>query len=127
MPCSVPWRTSVDKVMTYHKSAHAGTRHVIRLVQTGGGRSRGCPPLKDAVQDLEMLRPVHGADLLRAKALETDMSKIFGDAWLEAYKPIVAGSVATQNYLRSFKTDCCEPAHILAHHFLQYNAVLSGG
>mmetsp|Transcript_65197 Transcript_65197/g.121542 ORF Transcript_65197/g.121542 Transcript_65197/m.121542 type:complete len:495 (-) Transcript_65197:65-1549(-) len=83
--------------------------------------------LEDAVKDLEMLRPVHGSDLPRAKALETDMAKILGEDWMDTAKSIADGSVATQSYLKSFEADSCEPAHTLAHHFLQYNAVLSGG
>mmetsp|Transcript_46603 Transcript_46603/g.110825 ORF Transcript_46603/g.110825 Transcript_46603/m.110825 type:complete len:507 (+) Transcript_46603:108-1628(+) len=83
--------------------------------------------LEDAAKDLEMLRSVHGADLPRRSALEADLLRILGEGWEQEAKDIVEASAATQAYLRDFSGDGAEPCHILAHHFLQYNAVLSGG
>merc|ERR1719375_1810141 len=40
---------------------------------------------------------------------------------------MASSSKATQRYLSHFAEDAKTPIHVLAHHFLQYNAVLSGG
>jgi len=40
---------------------------------------------------------------------------------------MASSSKATQQYLTNFKEDAKKPLFVLAHHFLQYNAVLAGG
>jgi len=40
---------------------------------------------------------------------------------------VVRGSAATARYLEHLESDAAHPHLLLAHHFLQYNAVLSGG
>lgn len=70
---------------------------------------------------------VHDVKLLRTKALEADLSRLLGEAWRLETAEMVAASEATQLYLKHLEEDAISPHLLLAHHFLQYNAVLSGG
>lgn len=62
--------------------------------------------------------------LNRSEALTNDLEFWFGPDWkLKANKP----TVATGKYLEQLREDSKDPWLLLCHHFLQYNAVLSGG
>merc|ERR1719387_511039 len=76
----------------------------------------------------EALREVYDADLLRTKPLEADLSRYLGPGWREEAGTMAQGSPATKQYLAHLEADVsATPVMLLAHHFLQYNAVLSGG
>jgi heme oxygenase len=78
-------------------------------------------------QDLEVLKGVHKLHLARTKPLEDDLSQLLGASWKSEASEMASSSKATQRYLSHFAEDAKTPIHVLAHHFLQYNAVLSGG
>lgn len=73
---------------------------------------------------------VHDSSLLRAKSLEIDLARLLGSSWREEVDAMCTASAATSAYLASLDTDLKSSEGqflLLAHHFLQYNAVLSGG
>jgi len=74
------------------------------------------------------LEQVHEASLLRTVPLEADLAQLLGaEAWRGEAAAMVKASPATQAYLASFEAEAHSEWLVLAHHFLQYNAVLSGG
>lgn len=75
----------------------------------------------------DVLPEVHDADLLRTAALETDLRQLLGAGWKAEAETMVSGSSATSSYLEHLEADASSQHLLLAHHFLQYNAVLSGG
>mmetsp|Transcript_128441 Transcript_128441/g.287164 ORF Transcript_128441/g.287164 Transcript_128441/m.287164 type:complete len:495 (+) Transcript_128441:61-1545(+) len=78
--------------------------------------------------EVEALRCVHEAALLRTKALEGDLLQLLGANWQEEAAEMAQDSPSTQRYLASLVGDAAKGWWcLLAHHFLQYNAVLSGG
>lgn len=77
--------------------------------------------------EAEVLRPVHDPKLLRATALEADLAQLGGANWRSKAEEAVKSSSATARYLEHLEADSAHPLLLLAHHFLQYNAVLSGG
>lgn len=70
---------------------------------------------------------VYDAKLLRTAALEVDLARLLGEGWATEAKVMVSASKATTEYLQRLEEDAANPKFLLAHHFLQYNAVLSGG
>lgn len=68
------------------------------------------------------LAAVEDEALWRTKALELDLLFWHGPGW-QAAEP----SAATCSYLERLRADASDPWMLLCHHFLQYNAVLSGG
>lgn len=75
----------------------------------------------------ETLPEVHDPRLLRTAALEADLRQLLGATWREQAVEMAQGSPSTQRYLGTLKEDASSNFLLLAHHFLQYNAVLSGG
>lgn len=73
------------------------------------------------------LSTVHDASLLRTQALEVDLKRLLGSSWEEDASELEKKSKATQQYLQYLEKDVEKPFLFVAHHFLQYNAVLSGG
>lgn len=64
------------------------------------------------------------AALHRCEALKQDLAFWWGNDWQQkASTP----STATAAYLQQLDKDASDPWLLLCHHFLQYNAVLSGG
>jgi len=76
---------------------------------------------------LEPLSVVHDPDLHRTKKLEGDLARLLGPTWVEDAQQMCKASEATRRYLEFLEKDAADPWLLLAHHFLQYNAVLSGG
>jgi len=74
-----------------------------------------------------ILKSVHDPHLLRTGPLEADLSQLLGASGMSEVSEMVIASPATQQYLAHLARDAADPLLILAHHFLQYNAVLSGG
>mmetsp|Transcript_13355 Transcript_13355/g.39829 ORF Transcript_13355/g.39829 Transcript_13355/m.39829 type:complete len:284 (-) Transcript_13355:23-874(-) len=70
---------------------------------------------------------VHDDRLSRTAALETDLRQLLGADWRGEAAEMVRGSPATAAYLARLEEDATREYALLAHHFLQYNAVLSGG
>jgi len=70
------------------------------------------------------LKAVYDEALHRTSALMRDLRFWAGEAW-EQY--VATPSPQTAQYLQQLKADSGDPWLILCHHFLQYNAVLSGG
>eukprot|EP00440_Ansanella_granifera_P076517 gb/GFBE01083032.1/.p1 GENE.gb/GFBE01083032.1/~~gb/GFBE01083032.1/.p1 ORF type:complete len:491 (+),score=122.77 gb/GFBE01083032.1/:1-1473(+) len=84
--------------------------------------------LESKIDDsVEPLKQVHDASLLRAGTLETDLARLLGPSWSEEVEKMCEESPATRRYLEQLEKDAANPWLVLAHHFLQYNAVLSGG
>lgn len=74
------------------------------------------------------LEVVHDEKLLRTPALEVDLKQLLGSDWRSDLDGMVSESAATQAYVAHLMEDVdANPRLLLAHHFLQYNAVLSGG
>ena len=61
--------------------------------------------------------------LHRREALQKDLAVWWGSDWETKAKV----SPATAQYLEQLQKDSTDPWFLLCHHFLQYNAVLSGG
>lgn len=70
------------------------------------------------------LRPVYDESLHRATGLERDLILWGGNVWEDL---IASPSPATAQYLERLLADSSDCWLLLCHHFLQYNAVLSGG
>lgn len=70
---------------------------------------------------------VNDPTLLRTAALEADLQQLIGSSWRTDAEEMIAQSPATQQYLAHLSEDATDPLLFLCHHFLQYNAVLSGG
>lgn len=70
------------------------------------------------------LAAVYDEDLLRSTALEQDLAFWAGESWKEK---VATPSVHTAAYIKLLRSDAQDPWMLLCHHFLQYNAVLSGG
>jgi len=85
--------------------------------------------LKDAWKDgdVGMIKEVHKPRLLRTRAVEVDLKTLLGASWIAESDEMASSSKATQQYLSRLAADAEKPANVLAHHFLMYNAVLSGG
>lgn len=77
--------------------------------------------------DKEPISLVHDSALPRTSALEVDLARLLGSSWKKEVGEMIASSPATKSYLDSLQQDNESPSLLLAHHFLQYNAVLSGG
>jgi len=75
----------------------------------------------------EPLRTVHDDALSRTKKLEADLARLMGPQWNEEAAGVCSASPATKRYLAGLDKDAADSYLLLAHHFLQYNAVLSGG
>jgi heme oxygenase len=76
----------------------------------------------------EVTEKVNKKHLLRTASLEVDLIRLRGEAqWKTEAAFVVSSSKATQRYLAHLAEDAEKPHLALAHHFLQYNAVLSGG
>jgi len=73
------------------------------------------------------LKGVHDAALLRTPALESDLQQLLGSDWHEQVNKTVQSSPAAQLYLEHLDEDALDTNLLLAHHFLNYNAVLSCG
>lgn len=71
----------------------------------------------------EPLCAVFDVDLHRSIGLARDLRFWAGEAWAE----LVAPSPNTAAYLELLAEDANDPWLLFCHHFLQYNAVLSGG
>jgi len=67
---------------------------------------------------------VYDESLLRADALEQDLRFWGGGAWGDL---VASPSPATVRFLERLRADSDDSWLLLCHHFLQYNAVLSGG
>lgn len=89
--------------------------------------NRACFQAIETPTMLEELKDVHKPHLLRTKPLEADLSQLLGASWLDESEGMASSSKATQQYLSGLKKDAETPKLLLAHHFLVYNAVLSGG
>mmetsp|Transcript_53565 Transcript_53565/g.96114 ORF Transcript_53565/g.96114 Transcript_53565/m.96114 type:complete len:486 (+) Transcript_53565:91-1548(+) len=76
---------------------------------------------------LEPLSRVHDPELHRTKKLEVDLARLLGPTWNEEVQQICKASEATRRYVELLEKDAADPWLLLAHHFLQYNAVLAGG
>jgi heme oxygenase len=72
------------------------------------------------------LKDVDEPMLLRASRLQHDLN-FFNELNHGSSKGIQAVSPKTKEYLALLATEANDPALLLCHHFLQYNAVLSGG
>jgi len=81
----------------------------------------------EKIPGFDQLPEVHDAGLLRTASLETDLKQLLGPSWRTEAETMVKGSPATSSYLEHLQADASSPHLLLAHHFLQYNAVLSGG
>jgi len=75
----------------------------------------------------ELLEPLLDAKLLRTAALEGDLKQLVGSSWRDFLAEAVCTSPATELYLKHLQEDSSDVRLLIAHHFLQYNAVLSGG
>eukprot|EP00933_Yihiella_yeosuensis_P046027 TRINITY_DN41491_c0_g1_i1.p1 TRINITY_DN41491_c0_g1~~TRINITY_DN41491_c0_g1_i1.p1 ORF type:complete len:496 (-),score=105.93 TRINITY_DN41491_c0_g1_i1:195-1682(-) len=75
----------------------------------------------------EPLSIVHDSALNRTDTLEVDLARLLGSDWKNEAAEMVATSAATKQYLEKLEADSASSWLMLAHHFLQYNAVLSGG
>jgi len=73
------------------------------------------------------LEGVHDAGLLRTPALESDLQQLLGSDWREQANKALQSCPAAQQYLEHLEEDALDVNLLLAHHFLNYNAVLSGG
>eukprot|EP00927_Polykrikos_kofoidii_P077993 TRINITY_DN74877_c0_g1_i1.p1 TRINITY_DN74877_c0_g1~~TRINITY_DN74877_c0_g1_i1.p1 ORF type:complete len:471 (-),score=76.26 TRINITY_DN74877_c0_g1_i1:95-1438(-) len=77
-----------------------------------------------AKRDEMPLEAVYDEALHRSVALENDLLFWSGQAWEERLKH---PSPVTKRYLDLLRSDAGDAWMLLCHHFLQYNAVLSGG
>lgn len=89
--------------------------------------NRGLFKALEAKLDTEPICRVHDEGLLRTAALEADLRRLLGPNWEEESEKIASNSSALKQYLQSLEKDAENSNLLLAHHFLQYNAVLSGG
>mmetsp|Transcript_8495 Transcript_8495/g.16111 ORF Transcript_8495/g.16111 Transcript_8495/m.16111 type:complete len:405 (+) Transcript_8495:66-1280(+) len=92
----------------------AGQYHVFAELE------RVCASVADSLP----LKAVYDEALHRSKALEEDLEFWGGKGWRTQF---ATPSDATTLYLARLKQDSSDPWMLLCHHFLQYNAVLSGG
>ena len=77
--------------------------------------------------EMEPILRLHDEALLRTGALEADLRRLLGPSWEEESEKLASQSQALKRYLESLEKDAENGYMLLAHHFLQYNAVLSGG
>lgn len=75
----------------------------------------------------ETMSQVYDEKLFRTAPLETDLAQLLGSDWRKEAVEMVNASPATKKHLAQLEADSSNPLSLLAHHFLQYNAVLSGG
>eukprot|EP00931_Biecheleriopsis_adriatica_P107991 TRINITY_DN82323_c0_g1_i1.p1 TRINITY_DN82323_c0_g1~~TRINITY_DN82323_c0_g1_i1.p1 ORF type:complete len:484 (-),score=113.40 TRINITY_DN82323_c0_g1_i1:53-1504(-) len=75
----------------------------------------------------ELISSVHDAALHRTVPLEEDLARLLGPSWQAEVEQICSASPATKRYLEKLEEDASNFWLLLSHHFLQYNAVLSGG
>eukprot|EP01044_Picomonas_judraskeda_P015934 COSAG03_NODE_2754_length_2473_cov_1.385847_2_plen_275_part_00 len=101
---------------TFHRYL-AGQYHLFRALEEHLAIAATTPPL-DAV---------HDASLARTTALESDLRHHCGGRWAQAEGLTADASNALRNYIEQLSKDAASPHRLLCHHFLQYNAVLSGG
>jgi len=91
-------------------------------------RQHKCFQELEKYADHDELVMVHDDKLLRTRALEVDLQTLLGASWQANAMKMVSESPATAAYLSHLEEDVAlNPSLLLAHHFLQYNAVLSGG
>lgn len=86
--------------------------------------------MEEKLSEQPPIGTVHDAALLRTSALEADLRRLLGPNWAEETPKLCAASSSTQRYLQGLEKDVQGASGqylLLAHHFLQYNAVLSGG
>lgn len=63
----------------------------------------------------------------RLQQIEQDLQQLAGTSWRDRLTKVVQVSVATQRYLTHLREDSLCANRLIAHHWLQYNAVLNGG
>lgn len=74
------------------------------------------------------LAPVYDAKLHRKEALEKDLEYFLKSRDLDTSDPkFDAIRKVTEDYVEALQKEGRDPKALLCHHFLQYNAVLSGG
>jgi len=81
----------------------------------------------EAKTSADTLPEVYDQKLLRATALETDLKFLLGEDWQREAADMLKSSPATRQYLDVLEADAADRLKLISHHFLQYNAVLSGG
>lgn len=89
--------------------------------------NHACFEALEEYQSMDILKDVHKPHLLRTRPLEADLLQLLGASWSSEASEMASSSKATQRYLSKLREDAAKPQLILAHYFLQYNAVLSGG
>lgn len=77
-----------------------------------------------ASRHIKPIAALYDKALHRSSALQDDLAVWFGKDWK---KKVIIPSPATDAYLKELQDDSLDPWLLLCHHFLQYNAVLSGG
>jgi len=77
-----------------------------------------------ANRDASCIAAVHDEALHRSSALAADLDYWAGLDW---QRKLGSGSPATIRYIAQLEQDAKNPWLLLCHHFLQYNAALSGG
>lgn len=87
--------------------------------------------IEDAVEALKedpILAAVYDRNLDRAGPLGEDLTYWLGSAGLsEGTNALKRVRATTEVYLNSLRKETQDPKALLCHHFLQYNAMLSGG
>lgn len=73
------------------------------------------------------LRRVLDTKLHRSEPLRADLQQLLGSEWQQEAARVAEQSGAARRYVTHLSEDASNPCLLLAHHFLQYNAVLSGG
>lgn len=99
----------------------------LRQYGTWLAMNRACFKALEEPRLLEMCKSVHKPHLERTRPLEADLHQLLAEEWLPEASQMASSSKATQKYLQRLEKDSANPNLVLAHHFLQYNAVLSGG
>lgn len=80
--------------------------------------------LCEANQTIAPLSAIYDETLHRCASLERDLHFWAGEAWSDR---CAVPSEATAKYLKMLQKDAGSPWLLMCHHFLNYNAVLSGG
>ena len=92
----------------------AGLLHIFSALESLCAAKNAGPPLSSVDDQV----------LHRREALRKDLAVWWGSDWEKKAEKI---SPATADYLEQLQKDSADPWLLLCHHFLQYNAVLSGG
>eukprot|EP00747_Dinoflagellata_sp_TGD_P179590 gnl/TRDRNA2_/TRDRNA2_30636_c0_seq1.p1 gnl/TRDRNA2_/TRDRNA2_30636_c0~~gnl/TRDRNA2_/TRDRNA2_30636_c0_seq1.p1 ORF type:complete len:408 (+),score=77.70 gnl/TRDRNA2_/TRDRNA2_30636_c0_seq1:67-1290(+) len=82
--------------------------------------------MSTAHRDEVPISAVYDQALHRGDAILSDLKFWAGDRW-QAAPDAATISAATARYLEQLHKDAADPWLLLCHHFLQYNAALSGG